>query len=82
MTHLRNISFSKANFKRIIILNEADSKYLFRVFLPTGVPISWNLLLCPRKHNIGKLQFIDVLKIIHDSVLVQLMQKSIHEDRV
>ena len=39
-----------------------------------------NLLHRPRKLNVWKLQFIYILKIIHNSVLLQFFQKSVHKD--
>jgi hypothetical protein len=38
-----------------------------------------NLSLCPRKFDVWKLQFIDILKVIHNPVLLQLVQKRIDE---
>ena len=35
--------------------------------------------LCPGQQNIRKLQFIDILKVVQDTVLLQLFQKRIDE---
>ena len=35
--------------------------------------------LCPGQQNIRKLQFIDILKVVQDTVLLQLLQEGVHE---
>lgn len=42
--------------------------------------IRFRSLLRPWKLNVWKLQFIDILKIVHDSVLIQLPQEGVYED--
>ena len=38
------------------------------------------LSLCPWQLNVNKLRFVDVMKVVHDPILLKFFEEGVHEN--